>query len=180
MPTFTHVISSTPGNPVSYNPSMAETFSWVPITNANRPFYAKATYLTNASDISISTGAITVNMAAVESKIDTTNNKLDITNTRLNTLSSLVNSIDTKLNTLITRANQQMGLNGFDVLGSGTLHTGSWNTLTVISLSAKFVSLGAINSITTLITNHELPMTFTMSGPLTSINLQYGTVIAYR
>lgn len=180
MPTFTHVISSTPGNPVSYNPSMAETFSWVPITNANRPFYAQATYLTNASDISISTGNININNTGVETGIDATNTRLDITNTRLSTLSSSVNSIDNKLNTLITRVNQQLGLNGFDILQSGTNHVGSWTTLTVVSLSAKFNSLGAINSNTSVINNYEFPMTFTMSGPLTSIELQYGAVVAYR
>jgi hypothetical protein len=180
MPTFTHVISSTPGNPVSYNPSMAETFSWVPITDANRPFYARATYLTNASDISISTGNIAINNTEVENRIDITNSRLNDTNTRLNTLSTSVNSIDNKLNTLITRANQQLGLNGFDILQSGTNHVGSWTTLTVVSLSAKFNSLGALNSNTTGINHYELPMTFTMSGPLTSINLQYGAVVAYR
>lgn len=180
MPTFTHLISSTPGNPVSYNPSMAETFSWVPIADAGRPFYAQATYLTNASDISISTGNIAINNAGVETRLDATNSHLVTTNTRLNTLSSSVNSIDNKLNTLITRANQQLGLNGFDVIGSGSNRIGNWTTLTVISLSAKFTALGAINSSTSGITNYELPMTFTMSGPLTSIHLQYGAVIAYR
>jgi hypothetical protein len=159
MPSFTHLISSTPGNPVSYNPSMAETFSWVPISNAGRPFYAQATYLTNASDISISTGNISLNITPLETLITATNAKLD---------------------TLISKSNQQLGQNGFDILNAGTNYTGNWTTLTVISLSAKFVSLGATSSTTTGISSHELPQTFTMSGPFTSINLSYGSVIAYK
>jgi len=159
MPSFTPIISSTPGNPVSYNPSMADSFSWIPIADAGRTLYARATYLTNASDISITTGAISLNVTSLESRIDSTNTKLD---------------------TLVSKANQQLGQNGFDILNAGTNHTGSWTTLTVISLSARFVSLGATSSTTTGISNHELPQTFTMSGPFTSINLSYGSVIAYK
>jgi hypothetical protein len=53
MATLNPILTATPGNPLTYNVGMAETFSWVPVENdAERPIYARATYLVNASDIS--------------------------------------------------------------------------------------------------------------------------------
>jgi len=34
----------------TYNPGIAETFSWIPVENAYRPMYAKAVYSVNKSD----------------------------------------------------------------------------------------------------------------------------------
>ena len=48
---LTPLLTATPGAPVTYNPNMAETFSWVPIEGANRPLYSKASYLVNTADI---------------------------------------------------------------------------------------------------------------------------------
>jgi len=92
MPTFTHLISSTPGNPVSYNPSMAETFSWIPVSNAGRPLYARAMYITNVSEIAGGGGGgtVTVNTVNLENKVDNTNNKL---NTQIGILSSVDNRL---------------------------------------------------------------------------------------
>lgn len=67
MVTLTPQLCATPGNPLTYNPSMADTFSWVPIdNNANRPLFARATYITNAGDITLSAGNINVNTAMLE------------------------------------------------------------------------------------------------------------------
>ena len=53
MLTLTPTVSTTPGNPVTYNVGMTETFSWIPIANnANRPIYARAAYIANLSDMS--------------------------------------------------------------------------------------------------------------------------------
>lgn len=41
MTTLVPLVTSAPGN---YNPNMAETFSWVPVPNAERPLYAKVVY----------------------------------------------------------------------------------------------------------------------------------------
>jgi hypothetical protein len=50
MPILNPIHSSTPGNPVSYNPNIADTFSWIPIdTNNSRTLYAQAVYSTNYS-----------------------------------------------------------------------------------------------------------------------------------
>ncbi len=40
----TPLLTATPGAPVTYNPSMADTFSWVPVQGAGRPLYARAVY----------------------------------------------------------------------------------------------------------------------------------------
>ena len=64
----TPLLTATPGTPPTYNPSMADTFSWVPVEGAGRPLYARATYLANASDISVSlsAGEMNVNLEDVE------------------------------------------------------------------------------------------------------------------
>ena len=52
MATLNPILTATPGNPLTYNVGMAETFSWIPVENdADRPIYARASYLVNASDI---------------------------------------------------------------------------------------------------------------------------------
>lgn len=40
----TPLLTATPGTPPTYNPSMADTFSWVPVDGAGRPLYARAVY----------------------------------------------------------------------------------------------------------------------------------------
>lgn len=40
----TPLLTATPGAPPTYNPSMADTFSWVPVDGAGRPLYARAVY----------------------------------------------------------------------------------------------------------------------------------------
>jgi len=51
---MTPLLTSTPGDPPTYSPSIAETFSWIPITGANRPLYAKAVYdISNTASLSI-------------------------------------------------------------------------------------------------------------------------------
>jgi hypothetical protein len=44
MPSLTPVITTTPALTATYNPQIAETFSWLPVTNTVRPLYAKAVY----------------------------------------------------------------------------------------------------------------------------------------
>ena len=50
MATLNPILTATPGNPLTYNVGMAETFSWIPVENdADRPIYARATYTINAA-----------------------------------------------------------------------------------------------------------------------------------
>lgn len=41
----TVLLTATPAATPTYNPSMADTFSWVPVEGAGRPLYAQAVYL---------------------------------------------------------------------------------------------------------------------------------------
>ena len=51
----------------TYNLGIAETYSWIPIdNNQNRPIYARASYITNLSDLSISLSASDINIGGVE------------------------------------------------------------------------------------------------------------------
>lgn len=48
MASFNPIIAGTPGQPPNYSPSVAETFSWVPVNNSDsRPLYARAVYSVN-------------------------------------------------------------------------------------------------------------------------------------
>lgn len=60
MPSLTPTLTATPAAAPTYNPGMAETFSWVPIEGAGRPLFAQASYLTNASDIQINLDSLTL------------------------------------------------------------------------------------------------------------------------
>lgn len=72
MATLTSILTSTPGQPPTYNVGMAETFSWVPVEGAGRPLYARATYLANPEDIkiSLSAGDISINLDEIELNTD--------------------------------------------------------------------------------------------------------------
>lgn len=45
----TPIFTTTPALTSTYNPGMAETFSWVPMEGAGRPLYAKAAYIVGGS-----------------------------------------------------------------------------------------------------------------------------------
>lgn len=61
----TALLSATPSTPPTYNPSIADTFSWVPVEGAGRPLFARASYLVGA-DLNLTMGDLNVNMADVE------------------------------------------------------------------------------------------------------------------
>jgi hypothetical protein len=42
-------LSATPSSPPTYNPSMADTFSWVPVEGAGRPLFARAVYMADGA-----------------------------------------------------------------------------------------------------------------------------------
>ena len=79
---LTPILSVTPGTSPNYNVGMAETFSWIPVdNNANRPLYARANYIVNLADLSISLSASDINIGGVEI-IDGTNNAIRATVTQ--------------------------------------------------------------------------------------------------
>lgn len=86
----TPLLTATPGTPPTYNPAMAETFSWIPVEGAGRPLFAQATYLANPEDIKLSLSAdnINVSLDALELNTDELEGKLDSANTFLSAISA--------------------------------------------------------------------------------------------
>ena len=68
MATLSPKLTATPSVPPTYNTGMAETFSWVPIEGAGRPLYAKATYVANFEDFSISLSAAELSISSISLK----------------------------------------------------------------------------------------------------------------
>jgi len=67
---LTPILSATAGTSRSYNPGIADTYSWVPIEGEalGRPLYARASYVTNFSDMSIHLSASELSIGAVTLK----------------------------------------------------------------------------------------------------------------
>lgn len=155
------LLTATPGDPPTYNSSMADTFSWIPVQGAGRPLFARATYLANAEDISISLSAnnLVVNTDEVE---------------------SLLRNSNTLLNAISERLDGQLGQRGFDFITTGqTASSGPYTTVQVVS-TCRISGLTATNSTVGTLTAFELPQTFTFNGPITRLTLGYGAVIVYK
>ena len=88
----TPLIVATPALSATYNVGMAETFSWIPMEGAGRPLFARATYLANASDISVSLSAsnLNINLADVENLIATTNTLVGVLTATSNRINGFV------------------------------------------------------------------------------------------
>jgi len=94
----TPLLTATPGAPPTYNPGMAETFSWIPVEGAGRPLFAQATYLANPEDIKISLSAedINVNLGQLELNTDEIEGLVKDSNTRLDVLTAVDYSTSAK------------------------------------------------------------------------------------
>lgn len=64
---LTPILTATAGTSQAYNVGMAETYSWVPIVGdaLGRPMYARASYITNFSDLQLTLSASEVNIGSV-------------------------------------------------------------------------------------------------------------------
>jgi len=142
--------SAFPGN------TAAATYSAVDIY----PKYAVLAHLTNASDISVSLSAsnINVNLADVE---------------------DLVRRSNTLLTTLSSQLGNQLGQSGFIFLTGGSTATGNFTTVQIVS-AAKISAMTATNSIISTLPSYELPVNFSLNGPITSISLLYGAALVYK
>lgn len=79
---LTPILTSTAGTSQSYNVGMAETYSWVPIVGdaLGRPMYARASYITNFSDMSIYLSASELSIGAVTIKDNNSGLNADVVN----------------------------------------------------------------------------------------------------
>jgi len=96
------------------------------------------------------------------------------------TIIDQLSSLNDKVDFLINASKAQLGQNGFDFIeADGTVAVGSWTTVTVVS-TARFNNIGAANTTFGSMVNYLFPMTFTFSGPISSIDLAQGSIIAYK
>lgn len=67
---LTPILSATAGTNRAYNPGIADTYSWIPVEGEalGRPLYARASYVTNFSDMSIHLSASELSIGAVTIK----------------------------------------------------------------------------------------------------------------
>jgi hypothetical protein len=79
---LTPILSATKGTDRAYNVGMAETYSWVPIVGdaLGRPMYARASYITNFSDMSIYLSASELSIGAVTIKDNNSGLNADVVN----------------------------------------------------------------------------------------------------
>ena len=64
---LTPILSATAGTSQAYNEGIAEAYSWVPTVGEalGRPMYAKASYITNFSDLQLTLSSSEVNIGSV-------------------------------------------------------------------------------------------------------------------
>ena len=73
------------------NPNVAYCHSWVSVGNdANRPLFAQASYLVNASDISLSAGSLNINLTNLENLTQSTNTLLSVLTGQTNRINGFV------------------------------------------------------------------------------------------
>jgi hypothetical protein len=115
---------------------------------------AVLTYLTNASDISVSLSAdnINVNLADVE---------------------TLLNAVTAKLD-------QQLGQAGVVAIDGTSSAFGTFTTFQTLT-TTRIAAITATNSSgTSVITNHELLQGYSFSAPIKGITLSYGAALLYK
>jgi hypothetical protein len=62
------ILTATPSDPPSHNFGLCETFSYIPVAGAGRPLYARASYITNFSDMAINLSAGELSIGSVTIK----------------------------------------------------------------------------------------------------------------
>lgn len=79
---LTPILSATAGTSRAYNLGLAETYSWVPIVGdaLGRPMYARASYITNFSDMAVTLSAGDVSIGAVTIKDNNSGLNADVVN----------------------------------------------------------------------------------------------------
>ena len=155
MATLTPIITGTPGNPPSYNVGMAETFSWIPVENdANRPLFARAGYITNLSDLTITLSAAGVTIGAIELKDGNSSrvadveaigggyNALRVLTQDLESASDSVSIGDLSGNAV--GVNTALSALNVFVSNPGQSNSKSWNIIPVIAPSGSFAALSSI------------------------------------
>lgn len=197
-------LTASPFNSPTFNSGTAEAFSWVEISGAGRPLYAKATYLTNASDISINANSINLSVEGLEEITNKINDEVkNISKTQeakyeqiITLLTAITGiSIQVDLSTdqiqlkvdgvenLLDRINKQLTAqnqpkNFVFVEAEDGVVNGNFNCLKIVE-PCRFNTIKANNSTTTGMTKYEFSSGFILDGDFTSFSLKSGAVLAY-
>jgi hypothetical protein len=158
-------LTATPNLPATYNVGMAETFSWIPIEGAGRPLYARANYITNFEDFTISLSAAELNITSIEIKDGNSNRLADVEDAGngLNALRVLTQDLDP-----LTDAVSLADKNGNNV--SVTSSTSSLNvniTNWVTNLSSTILNPTTSVSVTLLNPSSSV----SISNPITAVTV---------
>ena len=131
-----------------------------PITSVDvYPKYAVLTYDATSNETNFI-------LSALSAASSNTNNLLTTANTTLNGVSALLGSM--------------LGQRGFTFIDpASNVVTGTYTSIQVLS-ACKIASLAASNSTVGNLSSYELAAGFVLNGPITSIRLSYGAVIAYK
>ena len=155
MATLTPIITGTPGQPPSYNVGMAETFSWIHVENdANRPLFARAGYITNLSDLTITLSAAGVTIGAIELKDGNSSRVADVEaiGGGYNALRVLTQDLESASDSVsigdlsgnIVGVNAALSALNVFVSNPGQSNSKSWNIIPVIAPSGSFAALSSI------------------------------------
>ncbi len=131
------------------NPNVAYNNAWIPIENAvDRPLFAQATYIANASDLSVSLSSseLNVNVEDIENLIGINNFLIQESNTLLNDLTGKTVSVNTSaLEVLLQESNTLLNdLTAKDAV-TVTLETSALTVFGVSSSNPAFVYQGDLN-----------------------------------
>lgn len=151
MSMLTPVVSSQPPNF-----GMGDTYSWVTIENdADRTLFARAVFVSNMSDLSISLSASDIQIGAVEIKDGTSNLRADVTSIAggANALRVLTQDLDSKNDSVaigdlsgnIVEVNTSLSALNVFVANSkvsvGTANSSNWDIVPAIATVGSFNSL---------------------------------------
>ena len=167
MATLIPRLTSTPSDPPNYNVGMAETFSWVPIQGAGRPLFARANYITNFEDFTISLSASELNISSIEIKDGNSNRVADVEDAGngLNALRVLTQDLEPQSDTVSLA----------DKLGNNVTVNALTSSLNVNVTNQGSTSSTIVNVVTAFVVNPSTSIITSVSAqiinPITAVNV---------
>lgn len=173
MATLITKLTATPGSPPTYNVGMAETFSWIPIEGAGRPLFARANYITNFEDFSISLSATELNIESITIKDGNSGRVADVEDAGngLNALRVVTQDLDPEHDTVSLADREGNNVDVNQTLSA--LRVFEVSPLTSINISNSVTVSGSVtvlNPVTAVSVLNQLS-SFSITNPVTSINI---------
>lgn len=161
MAILTPVLTGGNGIP-TYNLGMAETYSWIPIQNdQNRPMYARAGYITNLSDLTITLSTSNLNIGSVKLQ-----DGVD------GALASVVQA-GTNYALLVTTQDLESTIDNITV---GDIN-GNFAAVNSSLSALRIYNTNPVTSLSAFITNTQVEITNDLGNPLTVAGTVSATII---